>query len=92
MQDPYVKYYMVHSLPSQVICLHFNEKSWCSIDLFAFSMTEWDNDEPNEKDLVACSFQSYLLLRLTNVQYKTLSEYRKILLNVDFIGSNWRHY
>lgn len=53
------------------VCLHkllvfilMCEKSWCSVDLFAFSMTEWDNDKPNEKDQVTCFFQSYLLLRL----------------------------
>lgn len=57
------------------VCLHKSlvfilmcEKSWCSIDLFAFSMTEGDNDKHNEKDQVTCFFQSYLLHRWTNVQ------------------------
>lgn len=59
--DGNCKFYLLNNT-WYIVCLHKSlvfisvcEKSWCCVDLCAFSMTEWENNKHNEKRIITFS-------------------------------------
>lgn len=59
--DGNCKFYLLNTT-WYIVCLHKSlvfilicEKSWCCVDLCAFSMTEWENNKHNEKRIITFS-------------------------------------